>query len=63
MVGEPTNGEEARIKQFIETPRSRRHPDMLVPDDTDRSDGGDADGERNSQSAARPATSADTQPT
>jgi hypothetical protein len=52
MVGEPTNGEEARIKQFIETPRSRRHPDMLVPDDADRSDGGDADGERNSQSAA-----------
>jgi hypothetical protein len=52
MVGEPSNGEEARIKQFIETPRSRRHPDMLVPDDADRSDGGDADGERNNQSAA-----------
>jgi hypothetical protein len=52
MVGEPTNGEEARIKRFIETPRSRRHPDMLVPDDADGADGGDADGDRGGQSAA-----------
>jgi hypothetical protein len=46
MVGEPPNGEEARIKQFIETPRARRHPDMLVPDDgggTDTADGSDAE--------------------
>jgi hypothetical protein len=26
-------GEQARIRAFIETPRSRRHPDMLVPDE------------------------------
>lgn len=52
MVGEPSNGEEARIKRFIETPRSRRHPDMLVPDDTDATDSNDAERDRNSHSAA-----------
>ncbi|MFC5367339.1 hypothetical protein [Salinirubrum litoreum] len=52
MVGEPTNGEKARIKRFIETPRSRRHPDMLVPDDADSGDGSDADQDRSSHSAA-----------
>jgi hypothetical protein len=51
MVGEPTNGEEARIKRFIETPRSRRHPDMLVPDDADTVDGSDPDGDRSGSSA------------
>jgi hypothetical protein len=48
MVGEPSNGEEARIKRFIETPRSRRHPDMLVPDDADT---GDTDRDRTGHSA------------
>lgn len=52
MVGESTDGEEARIKEFIETPRSRRHPDILVPEDVDHSDGGDADGDTNGQSVA-----------
>jgi hypothetical protein len=55
MVGEPSNGEEARIKQFIETPRSRRHPDMLVPDETDgadTADGSDTEGDPGSTPAA-----------
>lgn len=55
MVGEPSNGEEARIKQFIETPRSRRHPDMLVPDEgdaADTTDGSDADRDPGNSPAA-----------